>query len=154
MAPAKQPVATKKYFSVEQANKMLPLVEKIVGDIVRQIQLVQELGGRLSGVIQHDGPRKGNDPYTEELAQSKVELEAEEDRLLAYREELDQLGVELKGPDGLCDFPGLKDGREVCLCWKLGEKSVQFWHESHAGFAGRQPISTLNTPSRPGGRTR
>ncbi len=154
MALAKPPVATKKFFSVEQANKTLPLVGKIVSDIVRQFRVVNELDGRLSGVLQHDGKRRGDDPYTEELAQTRAELDAEAEKLHAYREELDQLGVELKGPDGLCDFPALKDGREVCLCWKLGEPGVEYWHEVHTGFSGRQPIQTLNAPPRPGGRSR
>ena len=153
MASAKS-VASKKYFSVEQANKTLPLVQKIVGDIVRQFQIVQDLDSRLHKVLQRDGKRRNDDPYTEELAHTKAELESEGERLRSYQEELEHLGVELKGADGLCDFPGLKEGREVCLCWKLGEPAVQFWHEVHTGFAGRQPIATLSVPSRPGSRSR
>ena len=115
------PVATKKYFSVEEANKTLPLVKQIVGDIVRQFEIVSDLDARLSGVLQRDAKRRANDPYTEELAHTKAELAAEEEKLNTYREELERLGVELKGTDGLCDFPSLKDGREVYLCWRLGE---------------------------------
>jgi hypothetical protein len=153
MAPAKS-VASKKYFSVEQANKTLPLVQKIVGDIVRQFQIVQDLDSRLHGVLQREVKRRSDDPYTEELAHTKAELETEGERLRSYQEELEHLGVELKGADGLCDFPGLKDGREVCLCWKLGEPAVQYWHEVQAGFSGRQPIATLSASPRPGGRSR
>ncbi|MDB5352626.1 MAG: hypothetical protein JWN86_3873 [Planctomycetota bacterium] len=144
------PVATKKFFSLDEANKTLPLVKQIVGDIVRQFQIVNELDTRLSGVLQRDAKRRRDDPYTEELAHTKTELEGEEEKLNAYREELEKLGVELKGTDGLCDFPSLKDGREVYLCWRLGEDSVIHWHEVNAGFAGRQSIATLNTPPRPG----
>jgi hypothetical protein len=152
--PSAKSVASKKYFSVEQANKTLPLVEKIVGDIVRQLQVVSELDARLTGVMKRDGKRRDKDAYSEELSHTKAELEAEADRLHAYQAELEELGVELKGADGLCDFPGLKDGREVCLCWRLGEPAVAYWHEVQAGFTGRQPIATLNTPTRPGGRSR
>lgn len=153
MAPAKS-VASKKYFSVEQANKTLPLVEKIVGDIVNQFQVVNDLDHRLNGVLQRDGKRRGDDPYTEELAHTKAELESEAERLRSFQEELEELGVELKGADGLCDFPALKDGREVCLCWRLGEPAVQYWHEAQAGFAGRQPIATLTAPAKPSVRSR
>ena len=56
-----------------------------------------------------------------------------------------QVGVEMKGFDtGLVDFPGLLDGRPVLLCWQLGEDSVQYWHEKDGGFAGRQPLPSLN----------
>ena len=44
---------------------------------------------------------------------------------------------------GLVDWYALKDGREILLCWKLGEKSVGYWHELDTGFAGRQSISLL-----------
>ncbi len=145
--PSANPVATKKYFSVEEANRTLPLVRQIVGDVVRQFQVVSELSTRLAAVSRREPRRKGQaDPYSEELAHSKAELEIEEEKLRSYQEELERLGVELKGSDGLCDFPCLKDGREVYLCWKLGEPEVGHWHELNAGFAGRQPIATLQTP--------
>jgi len=65
--------------------------------------------------------------------------------------ELAELGVELKGlPNGLCDFPSLRDGREVYLCWLLGEAEVLHWHELDAGFAGRQLL--VAAPVRAGHR--
>ena len=76
--------------------------------------------------------------YAEELAQSQAELDAEEQKLTSYIEELKRLGVEFKGPDGLCDFYSIMNGREVFLCWRLGEPEVSHWHDLDAGFAGRQ----------------
>jgi len=138
--PPPNPVEAKpKFFSVEEANKALPLVKAIVGDIVRQFEVVNELRQRL-GSVQKERRRPANDPYAEETAQSRAELESEEAKLATYIEELHKLGVELKGPDGLCDFPSFRDGREVCLCWRFGEPSVAHWHEKNAGFAGRQPL--------------
>jgi hypothetical protein len=62
-------------------------------------------------------------------------------RLQALIEELDGIGVELKGvDDGLVDFPSNREGRVVCLCWRLGEDTIAWWHETDAGFAGRQPL--------------
>lgn len=141
MAPAK-PLAGKKrkYFSIAEANKALPLVRVIMTDVVRQYRVVEDLRRRLSLV--QKTPRKGaNDPYGEELAQSQAELDAEERSLGAYIDELRNLGVEFKGPDGLCDFYSVVDGREVFLCWKLGEPEVLFWHELEANFFGRQPLA-------------
>jgi hypothetical protein len=142
MAPPKPPEAKKKkYFSVEEANKMLPLVRAIVSDVVRQFHTVNELKQRLSGVMS-DRKRTATDPYySEELAQSQAEMEAEEEKLASYIDELTKLGVELKGPDGLCDFYSIRDGREVYLCWRLGEPEVMHWHELNAGVAGRQPLT-------------
>ncbi|MFO0888164.1 MAG: DUF2203 domain-containing protein [Isosphaeraceae bacterium] len=141
MAPAK-PLAEKKprYFSVEQANKALPLVKVIVEDIVRQSRLVDSLQQRLTRVLR-ERRRPSEDLYSEELKQSQSELEVEEEKLQGYVDELRKLGVELKSDEiGLCDFRSLRDGREVYLCWKLGEPEVQFWHELDAGFAGRLQI--------------
>jgi len=145
MASSKPLEAKRKYFSLEEANRTLPLVKAIVGDIVRQIQAVNALKGRLSSVLR-DRRRNANDPYSEELAQSQAEMESQEEKLASYINELTKLGVELKGPDGLCDFPSIMDDREVCLCWRLGEPHVMHWHELDAGFAGRQPLTTLSGP--------
>jgi len=56
--------------------------------------------------------------------------------------ELEALGVQLKDFDrGLVDFPSLRDGKVVLLCWQLGEgEEVEWWHDMDAGFAGRTPL--------------
>jgi len=52
-----------------------------------------------------------------------------------------ELGVILKDVDrGLCDFPYMKDGRVVYLCWQLGEETIGYWHDIESGFAGREPL--------------
>jgi len=146
------PVATKKFYTAAEANRSLPLVRVIVADIVRQWRGVAELESRLSATERP--PAKGGksakpaDLYEEERAQSRAELESQQAQLQVYVDELNKLGVELKGPDGLCDFPGQVEGREVCLCWRLGEPEVGFWHEVDAGFAGRKPIGTLGARGR------
>jgi hypothetical protein len=150
MAPTKPAEPKKKYFTVEEANRALPLVKVIVGDIVRQFQMVNELRQRLAAVVT-EHRRPSSDPYSEELAQSQAELESEESKLEGYIDELTKLGVELKGPDGLCDFYSIMEGREVYLCWRLGEPEVLHWHELNAGVAGRQPL-TAGAVSRGGRR--
>jgi len=142
MAPPKPTETKRRYFTVEEANKTLPLVRAIVGDIVRQWNSVNELKQRLSAVMS-ERRSDSDDPYSEELAQSQNALETEEERLASYIDELTKLGVELKGQNGLCDFYSIVDGREVCLCWRLGEPEVSHWHELDAGFAGRKPLPLL-----------
>src|SRR4051794_2257509 len=103
MAPPKPAETKRRYFSVEEANKTLPLVRAIVSDIVKQFRTVNELRQRLSAVMT-ERKRPQSDLYSEELAQSQAEMESEEEKLVAYIDELTKLGVELKGQDGLCDF--------------------------------------------------
>jgi hypothetical protein len=140
MAPAKPIVGKKrKYFTVDEANKALPLVKMIVGDIVRQYRVVEDLQQRLSRVSK-DRRKPSKDMYTEELAHSQSELDTEEQKLMSYIEELKRLGVEFKGPE-LCDFYSIMNGREVFLCWRLGEAEVSHWHDLDSGFTGRQPLT-------------
>jgi hypothetical protein len=152
MAPAKPIVEKKrKYFTVEEANRALPLVRMILGDIVRQSRVVEDLQQRLS-IVARERRRPSHDLYTEELAQSQAELEAEDAKLRSYIDELKRLGVEFKGPDGLCDFYSIMDGREVFLCWRLGEPEVSYWHDLDAGFVGRQPLPSHAGSTKTGNR--
>lgn len=129
-----------KFFTVEEANAMLPLVRAIAQDLARLSQNVVERRERLS--VMRQGERR-QDQFSEELVAEEAELEKDCQQLYEYVEELRQLGVEPKGvEEGLVDFPAILDNREVYLCWRLGEPEVQFWHDIEAGFAGRQPLPT------------
>src|SRR5262245_45892049 len=120
-----------KYFTIEEANNALPLVKAIVADIVRQFRDISERRERLQQILGVRGSkgRPANDPYGEEVAQVEADLENEMAVLQGYVEELEKLGVEVKDPSrGLVDFRARMDGREVYLCWLLGEEEVSHWH--------------------------
>ena len=54
---------------------------------------------------------------------------------------INQKGILVKNIEqGLVDFPSIKDGREIYLCWNMGEESIDYWHEIDSGYSGRQPI--------------
>jgi hypothetical protein len=130
---AKRPIGGKKYFTVTEANAVLPLARAIVRDITELARNLREHYGRLS-----DDKGRLGEAHQEELQQA---VERDQEQLREYVEELQKLGIELKDyHSGLIDFPSLMDGREVYLCWKLGEPEVAHWHELEAGFAGRQKI--------------
>lgn len=127
-----------RFFTVEQANRMLPLVRRIVEDIVQDYARWREQVGVLEVVA---AGRRGDSPPDEA---QKVEQDTQ--RLASdiekYVQELRKLGVDFKGfEEGLVDFPSHIDGRPVYLCWKLGEESVEHWHSVDAGFAGRQKLT-------------
>jgi hypothetical protein len=133
----------RKYYTVEAANRTLPLVNAIVRDIVELYGDVHERRERLARVRQRRGAARHDDnsPYTEELDHIERELDKDIDRLRAFTDELHKLGVELKDPvSGLVDFYSRMDGREVYLCWKPGEDEIAYWHELDAGFSGRQSL--------------
>jgi hypothetical protein len=125
-------------FTVEQANRTLPLVRKIVEDVVNQHRRWRETILELDLVSQSARP-EDQIARVEELERDALALSRELD---GYQRELQDLGIQLKDPRlGLVDFPSDIGGRTVLLCWRLGEPEVQFWHEANAGYAGRQPLS-------------
>ena len=125
-------------FTVEQANRTLPLVRKIVEDVVEQHRRWRETILELdlvASTARIDAPRQRG----EELERQALALARELD---GYQRELEDLGIQLKDRRlGLVDFPSEMGGRPVLLCWRLGEPEVQFWHEVDAGYAGRQRLS-------------
>jgi hypothetical protein len=127
-----------KQFTVEQANSTLPLVRRIVEDIVVQYRRWQERIREFE-VVTASSTAERPDPRAEELQREAQALASE---IEGFVGELTELGLEFKGYDlGLVDFPTEVAGRPAYLCWKLGEPSVAYWHEIGAGYAARQPIN-------------
>ncbi len=125
------PPTDKKYFTLAEANKTLPLVNAIVTDISALAHSMKE---------RHEQMQDLTGPAREEIEDS---LQVDQDRMQELVDELSALGVELKDFfTGLLDFPCWKNGREIYLCWKLGETTIGHWHEIWAGFAGRKRIKT------------
>ncbi|MFB3057688.1 MAG: DUF2203 domain-containing protein [Ignavibacteriaceae bacterium] len=115
-----------KYFTPIEARRTLPLVKKIVRDILdtsKEMQLIaEEIGINAEG-----------DDRIKKLASDVDE----------FMTELEEIGCYFKDWNfriGLVDFPGLIDGREVFFCWKSDEEDIEFYHELEEGFTGRKPI--------------
>ena len=141
------PNQTLKLFTLEEANASLPLVSAITNDLAGLSEVVFERQRRLATISAGRELDGDSDPYTEELVYEQAELERQTSRLHELIDELRALGAEPKnGPDGridLVDFPAEKEGRVVYLCWRLGEPSVEHWHEIDTGFNGRQSVADL-----------
>ena len=128
-------------FTVDDANRTLPLVRRIVSDIVRDYGRWQDKIRQYEEVAGTRVPGEPNEE-AERLEREAAQLARDIDGYIA---EVRELGVEMKGFDtGLVDFPGEVDGKPVLLCWQLGEERVQYWHEEDAGFAGRQPLPSTH----------
>ena len=134
-----EPAAKKKYYTPAQANATLPLLRVILRDITALAHELRELHRRVLR-LQNTGKLSGT--HEEELDALISEFENGQERMRGFEEELLKLGVELKDYfTGLVDFYALHDGREIYLCWKLGEPEVAHWHELDAGFSGRQRLT-------------
>jgi hypothetical protein len=124
-----------KIFTVEEANALLPSVRKIVRKIQRShenLSQFREEAKKASEAAEQGGGGVSNGiAYATALAQLTIQIQ-----------ELESLGVQLKDFErGLVDFPSLRDGRVVLLCWQMGEgDELEWWHDVDAGFAGRTPL--------------
>jgi hypothetical protein len=122
-----------KHFTPEAANQLLPQVRSLVAQIMTARQHIvdaqPELWPVLEKAIGNGGSRKAGD------------MLAEFKRIEAGVKGLQDLGVAVKDiSTGLVDFPALRDGREILLCWKYDEPQVMYWHDLQSGFAGRQRL--------------
>jgi len=129
-----------KNFTIAEANRTLPLVSRIVDDLVRDHRIWEDKVREFE--LATVGASAEHPDAIAELLQSEAQRLARD--IEGYIAELSDLGVIVKGMDtGLVDFRGQMDGREVYYCWNLGEPSVMYWHEIDAGFVGRQRLHPL-----------
>lgn len=122
-----------RYFSVEEANRLVPLLtrtfERVRPWVERAEQLADALGSR-------ENPRDSH------LAPLREEREALLERIRGELLQLQEMGLEIKGADGLVDFRAHRGDDPVYLCWRFGEPAVTHWHELQEGFVGRRPIDS------------
>ena len=138
---------TRRYYTLGEANRMVPRLEEAFYRMMQLRLLIQPIYERLdeADAAPTDEEFEPSEPGIDAWAVSdRASLKA---LMQTLREELDGLrseGVLVKGiHNGLVDWYAMHQGREIFLCWKLGEREVGWWHDLHAGFAGRKPISEL-----------
>ncbi len=127
-----------RYFTVEEANNTLPYVRRIVGDIVNEYERWRD------HIFKYELLAAGNsaeESETDEQVALREQVDTIARRINGLIEELTAVGCVFKGfDDGLVDFHSKRDGRDIYLCWKLGEPVIQYWHAIDAGFASRQAL--------------
>ncbi len=123
-----------KTFTIDEANSLLPTVRQSVERIQKlyaRIGELREAATAAAGASEFSGGMEGGSGYVKALYE-----------VGKLTTEIHNLGVQLKDYSrGLIDFPSMRDGRVVLLCWQVGEgDEIEWWHEVEAGFAGRQPL--------------
>jgi hypothetical protein len=127
-------------FTPAEANSALsevrPAAERLVALRARMRELERTQGELVTAIAGNGGGYAASD-----LNAAQSELISLADAALACVERLEELGVVVKDLDqGLLDFPALRDGEQVELCWRVGEAAVESWHRVGEGFAGRKPV--------------
>jgi hypothetical protein len=120
-------------FTLAEAQSLLPRLRSLLTEIVEEWEHVRKLNPDVQKArdsAQYDGYSKSGVEYVESVS-----------HLMFLIHQIKDMGVILKDADkGLCDFPYLRQGRVVYLCWQLGEDEIQYWHDIETGFAGREPL--------------
>ncbi|MBX7219847.1 MAG: DUF2203 domain-containing protein [Blastocatellia bacterium] len=122
-----------KLFTLEEANELIPKLRRLMMQIVddrEALAVMQPDVTRARQKAQQGGGTRHGMRYLQRL-----------ERFGAAAQTVEALGVIVKDYQiGLCDFPHIKNGRIVYLCWRMDEDKIRFWHDIEAGFAGRQPL--------------
>jgi hypothetical protein len=121
-----------RHFTVEQANQALETVRPLMQRLrdARDLLTDEEAHAALTDAA----PTNGGGESGTQVGEAFLEVR----RLLLA---LQEAGLVVRDIErGLIDFPAILDGREVYLCWELGEDDVAFWHDLEGGFGGREPL--------------
>jgi hypothetical protein len=125
-----------RYFTLQEAQRTLEYIRPMMEEVVEICRGIIADQPEIWPAIERAAGNGGN------AALSRLARDFDQLDDLLHR--VQATGVLIKDIEtGLLDFPALRDEREVYLCWKVGETSIEFWHDVDAGFAGRRPIESF-----------
>lgn len=137
-----------RFFDVDAANEALVEVGPLLATLADQRAELIRLRDR--AMATHSAPGGGTAaegevvPDAEAARLIRLRMQGVIDQMSAAVARIDALGITLRDIErGLIDFPALAGGRQVWLCWELGERDVAFWHELDSGFGSRRPLIEL-----------
>lgn len=123
----------KRYFTIEEANECIAELNIDITELLELKEKLEHLHAELTPfyeVIPYNGGHK-----------NALLLMQTGDKLRQIVKSIENRGCHLKGLDpALVDFPHIRDGKEVYLCWRYGEKEIGYWHAIDDGFGGRKPL--------------
>ena len=132
------------FFDIDSANAALEEVGPLLATLADQrAELIRLRDRTLAAHASAVGG--GPDLEPEEARRIRLRMQGIVDQMAAAVARIDTLGITLRDIErGLIDFPALASGRQVWLCWELGEQEVGFWHELDTGFGSRRPLADLS----------
>jgi hypothetical protein len=123
-------VTTEHEYTPEEANHLLPVLSESLREIKQARETILAGAEHISRSALLDGGGQVSQDYWDALQAMRKRLEG-----------LAEQGIVLRDADsGLIDFPARREGRDVFLCWRLGEERVEYWHPPETGFSGRRPL--------------
>jgi len=125
-------VIHERHFTIEEANVLLDGLRPLLRELQETRSLLTDAEARTA--LTEAAPANGGGAPGRQVGEAFLEMQ----RMVLT---IQGSGIVLRDIDrGLIDFPSIRDGQEVYLCWELGEDQVAWWHELDAGYGGRQPL--------------
>jgi hypothetical protein len=130
-----------KTFTLDEAQAMLPLVEKLLNRALESKRAAESVDQELTDLARRIHMAGGMTVNVAKVAARRAEMQTQIQRARETLQEIDEIGIQIKDLDtGLLDFPCRMEEEIVLLCWKAGEPAIEHWHTIESGFQGRQPI--------------
>ncbi|CAN5585392.1 DUF2203 domain-containing protein [soil metagenome] len=127
-----EPRVYERHFTLAEANAMLPRLRPVMEQLRKAKDELTD--AEAHEVLSDAAPANGGGDAGRQVGEGFLEVR----RLL---DGLGEAGIVVRDIDrGLLDFPAIVDGREVFLCWELGEDEISYWHDLTSGFGGREPL--------------
>ena len=126
------------HFTREEANGLIPWLDSVLN---QALSVREELAGLQEKILRllKESRQNGHTSREKEMAETHSAMEKAQRELERLVQDVTDRGIVVRDlGQGLVDFPALRDGQEVYLCWKLGENLVDYWHDKDDGFLGRQ----------------
>ncbi|MBZ5515577.1 MAG: DUF2203 domain-containing protein [Acidobacteriia bacterium] len=144
-----------RYFKREEAEELLPLIDHCLRQARDSKERVEGLDRELAQASARIMALGGSLPAYRKLVATREQREKLVAQLQEAMNQIQETGCLVKDLDeGLVDFPTLREGEEVYLCWKLGEERIGYWHGVEEGFAGRKPLEDETRDGPPSGSQR
>jgi len=130
-----------RYFMLQECQRLLPELESALRDALFHKSEYEKADAELDSSVHHIRSSGGANVDRPAYLARRARRDTSAAALREALQRIEQTGAVVKDLDiGLIDFLSLYRGREVCLCWKLGEDRIGFWHGTEEGFRGRKPI--------------
>ncbi len=130
-----------RYFDRDEAEALLPMISSALAEAREDKEKVDLLDREFAQAAAKIMILGGWIPPYKELSEKRAVRDRTNEKIREAIDRIQETGCVLKDLDeGLVDFPTVRDGREVYLCWKMGEERIGYWHGMDEGFAGRKPL--------------
>lgn len=123
-------MSPERIYTVAEANELLPFLAPTLVELREKFEDAARIRKYMATASRSNGWSTARDEWAEKLARVDELM----DRINEWEIHLRDIST------GLVDFPGMREGEEIWLCWRLGEPEVAYWHPRTEGFAGREPL--------------